>query len=237
MDVSDILKQHDQQLQQISKQIEKLLQLTEQKPKPSMCSVETMTSNIWPSTNRTSQGTKKTSKGKSKLEQVQEVSIESRYNEVEYARGGESGDDCYDHILSNIDEILRSSDSESNEYVSDTAVDERIIRRQDRTGRGSAHEMSSETLYIKRLASKYLVRESRGSPAVTKKSSTRPKSHRDLQVYGITQEVSSIATKNYLQRYGLVNRPQDFNPQGLKTVRKGNRILDLESLKRQPKFV
>lgn len=254
IDVQDILKQHDQQLQQISKQIEKLLQLTvEKKPKPSMCSVETMTSNVWPSTGKCDEGKKVKSKRKTRLERVQEASMESRFDEVENGRCEEDSDEYYDHIISNIDEMLRSSDSES---LSDP-VEERIIRRKDhhRTEVESAHQMSSETLYIKRLASKYLVSERIESP-VMKKCSTRARSQRDLHVYGISQEVSSVATKNYLQKYGLVNRPQDFTPsqaRGFKTnyksnpkttnlgvdgrTRNYNRILDLEHLKRQPKFV
>ena len=228
IDVQDILKQHDQQLQQISKQIEKLLQLTaEKKPKPSMCSVETMTSNVWPSTGKCDEGKKVKSKSKTRLERVQEASIESRFDEVENARCEEDSDEYYDHIISNIDEMLRSSDSESSESLSDPVVEERIIRRKDhhRTGVESAHQMSSETLYIKRLASKYLVSERRESPVVVKKSSTRARSQRDLQVYGISQEVSSLATKNYLQKYGLVNQPQDFTPSqagGFKTNYKSN---------------
>lgn len=277
IDVQDILKQHDQQLQQISKQIEKLLQLTaEKKSKPSMCSVETMTSNVWPSTSKCDEGKKVKSKRKTRLERVQEASIESRFDETENGRFEEvenghfkeaencrfeeDNDEYYNHIISNIDEMLRSSDSESNESLSDPLVEERIIRRKDhhRTGVESGHQMSSETLYIKRLASKYLVSERRESPVVVKRSSTRARSQRDLQVYGISQEVSSLATKNYLQKYGLVNRPQDFTPsqqnEGFKTNHKSNpkttnsvrtqgrgkgnnRILDLEHLKRQPKFV
>ena len=242
VDVSQMLKQHDQQLQKISRQIEKLLQITsEEKLRPSKCSVETMTSCAWPPDGERIQGAnvKKISQSKSKLEKVHEVSVQSVYRETESVRGGEDSDDYYDHIISNIDEMLRSSDSESNESVIESPVmEERIARRKtDRGKREGGHQMSSETLYIKRLASKYLVCESRESPATVKKSSTRPRLQRDLQVYGISHDVSSIATKNYLQKYGLMNRPQDFSPsQGLKTGRKGNRILDLESLKMQQKF-
>lgn len=262
IDVKEILKQHDQQLQQISKQIEKLLQLTAEK-KPSMCSVETMTSNVWPSTDRCDGGNRVKSKRRTRLERVQEVSVESRFDEVENGRG-EDSDEYYDHIISNIDEMLRSSDSESSGSLSGPVVEERIIHhrtgveRAHRTGVERAHQTSSETLYIKRLASKYLVSERRESPGVKKRSTgTRPQG--DLEVYGISQEVSSLATKNYLEKYGLVNVPQDSSPspslpRGFKTTHKSspkttnlpgmegrarsnNRILDLEHLKRQPKFV
>lgn len=206
-----------------------------------------------------------------------------RTPDVESARGparrdeDSSSDFFYDNMLANIDGILgtssvsesggdltRSSCSPTPPRVSARRMQSAPRREIDRHDEPQQQHYSAETIYINRLASKYLVTE-RKEPI---RRSQQPREggrdqHRrplaaparrdydvdvDVRVFGISREVSSVATKNYLEKYGLLNDQLNVSRAHYSQRRtaasdhhhqpagKSNRILDLDRLKRQPKY-
>lgn len=153
---------------------------------------------------------------------------------------GKENDSFYDQIISNIDHILKSSPSDDSSLESSDApnldytrsscspgtpkisrgVQKVLTKRSSSTAAvkrmvisdddQNIRSISSETIYIKKLASKYLMSPKKGNKSVphdvsrTKKTSSSSSSKKDVMVYGISSDVSSIATKNYLTKYGLI---------------------------------
>ncbi|KAI1280914.1 hypothetical protein HDE_13753 [Halotydeus destructor] len=189
----------------------------------------------------------------------------------EMARGIDenySSDSFYDNMLANIDGILRNSsvEEESEGDITRSSCSPsppRHSSNRQRKGQRIAEVetmTSSETIYINRLAEKYLLTERREKPyqpnmqtapkeplmAEKARKCTSRKDY-DVKMYGISCEVSSIATKNYLEKYGLLNdHSKAASPRAHYSQRrkgpepaqnaKPNRILDLDRLKRQTKY-
>lgn len=202
--------------------------------------------------------------------------------------------DYYDRMLDEIEKRLSQSESCTSEddgrrsSCSPTPPREHRAcccqlhpRRNERVD--TRQHTTEQTLYIKRLATKYLTTHDNGdarkcqrldchhcrrdlSPQKRLQQCCPPveprRTNREyLKVYGLTKEVS-IATKNYLERYGLTyktphqlhyhphqhqttplkitrpndNRKQNYSDNCRHAPGSNNRILDIEALKRQPKL-
>jgi hypothetical protein len=186
-------------------------------------------------------------------ERVDSVHSPNRYfsPERETARGGRGGDHddsstdgFYENMLANIDGILRSSSiSESEQDLTRSSCSPTPPRKSSafrrvrpdidrRELQEHQHSFSAETIYINRLASKYLV------TGKEKKASSNKYMVSERKEYISS---SSIATKNYLEKYGLQNtaRPEPrrlIHSDHHRTHLPQDRILDLDRLKRQPKY-
>lgn len=306
----ELIKQQDIQLQQISEQIQELIQIHKIKDKTvnnnnNKRSVMTMTSFAFETNEKTSPSTRpktrvsKSVKNKSNtpstaskdlralhLQTISECQSEpsdidlnglnftqspnrSPYlcenASIERIRKNDnnSGDDVfYDHMIHNINSMLNNPSSDETDESGRRSSCSPTPPQFNREPQHRKHQIqlqSEQTVYIKRLAAKYLVDE---SPVHTKpkyKQKNYGQHHqqhenqefainqkRDLKVYGL-QKNASIATKNYLEKYGLINSPPKvqktphiYDNYELKHNNKQktfkNRILDLETLKRQPKL-
>lgn len=156
------------------------------------------------------------------------------------ARGDErddsSSDDFYDNMLANIDGILRSSSISESECdltrssCSPTPprkssqrrvrldIDQQQTQNHNHKQHHQQQHYSAETIYINRLASKYLV-------------TGRERNSSKYMVSERKEYVSnSLATKNYLEKYGLQGSSRGDR------LHAHDRILDLDRLKRQPKY-
>lgn len=211
--IYQLLQKHDETLQTITQLIQELL-LSDKKSfaaaataenkhprpaKPKMCSVETMTSKVWPDEEERT---------------PQRKAIPSARHRGLAARNGQ--------------------------FEQHSPYEEMF---------------ASETIYINRLASKYLVTGEKNEPMQPRRQkenifeSRAPRKDSLDGSFGSNggdREISSIATEKYLEKYGLANdrrsatRPHNgqrkTTQSGHQSERPSNRILDLERLKRQPKY-
>ena len=198
-----LMERQDEQLQLISQQIESLLRLQQQqqeqqREKPATCNAETMTTRVWQSPVRQEGG-----RGILRKTVTHETSVECARLEDPEERS------FYHHMLSDIDDMLsRSSDASWRSRCSPVKRGFPSRREQSarRVAQESAPDCGSETVYVKRLAAKYLREE--GSPVARRKHTE--------------QETTSLATRNYLQRYSCASS--------------GKQVLDMSRLDRLPKF-
>ena len=158
-------------------------------------------------------------------------------------------DPFYGQMLNDIELMLNngSSDDIDSGRRSSCSPTPPHSRRPPPERRHRIELQSEQTLYIKRLAAKYLVEDSeyQTKPKYRSKRTEQKvlrNERTDLNVYGLTKN-ASIETKNYLEKYGLtysppkVNKNVNFfenNRQKHKSNR--NKILDIEALKRQHKL-
>ena len=169
-------------------------------------------------------------------------------------------DPFYDRMINEIDVMLHNGSSEETDSGHRSSCSPTPPRSRQRTTtthdrRHRVELQSEQTLYIKRLAAKYSVEDSveymSNHKHVTNRRSEQKfvrsdKCERaDLNVYGLTKS-ASIATKNYLEKYGLTFSPPKVHKNlnlcdnhlthRTKTKLNRNKILDIEALKRQNKL-
>lgn len=187
---------------------------------------------------------------------------------IERIRANDNSSDCddifYDHMIDNINSMLNNPSSDETDesgHRSSCSPTPPQLKREPQHRKHQIQLQSEQTVYIKRLAAKYLVEEKSEHTKPKYKLKKSPQHYHqqqehqvfahnektDLKVYGLAKN-ASIATKNYLEKYGLtysppkVQKTPDFhenyntnhNHNRHKTHK--NRILDLEALKRQPKL-
>lgn len=236
----ELLEKHHYELQKISRQIEQLLQIKSDEEtfspiKPKTTSVETMTSidtkKKSPSIQLTPNRKKTISPGRKTLGIMTKTSITTTLclDEVEDERRNchESQDTFYQKMIRNVNDIL-FIDSDSEEIL-----DENTTKKETVSSPGS------ETIYIKRLASKYLSEKTIAFRAGKNLSSMPEDDVRKLERRRLKIEdklpvaPTSFATKNYLEKYGL-NAKRICS----ETKDKGkNQVLDLDKIRQQPKFL
>ena len=236
----ELLEKHHYELQKISRQIEQLLQIksdeeTYSPVKPKTTSVETMTSidskEKPPSIQLTPNRKQTVSPGRKTLGIMTKASITTTLclDEVEAERRNchESQDTFYQKMIRNVNDIL-FIDSDSEE-----TLDEKTTKRNTVSSSGS------ETIYIKKLASKYLSEKTIAFRGGKNLSSMEEDDIRRVNRRILKREdklpvaPTSFATKNYLEKYGLTTKR--IFPE---TKDKGkNQVLDLDKIRQQPKFL
>ena len=235
----ELLEKHHYELQKISRQIEQLLQIKSDEEtfspvKPKTTSVETMTSidtkKKSPSIQLTPNRKKSVSPGRKTLGIMTKTSITTTLclDEVEDERRNchESQDTFYQKMIRNVNDIL-FIDSDSEEIL-----DEKTMKKETVSSPGS------ETIYIKRLASKYLSEKTiafrAGKNLSSMKEDDGKLERRRLKIEDkLPVAPTSFATKNYLEKYGLTAK-RIFS----ETKDKGkNQVLDLDKIRQQPKFL
>ncbi len=190
---------------------------------------------------------------------------------IERIRANHNNSGCddvfYNHMIHNIESMLNnasSDETDESDRRSSCSPTPPQLKREPQHRKHQIQLQSEQTLYIKRLASKYCIddKSEHTKPKYKLKKSAQNQRQQqvlicdertDLKVYGLAKN-ASIATKNYLEKYGLTynysppkvqNSPNFYqnhykfdnhlnHNNRHKTNR--NRILDLESLKRQPKL-
>jgi hypothetical protein len=183
---------------------------------------------------------------------------------IERIRANHNNNGCddffYNHMIHNIESMLNnesSDETDESDRRSSCSPTPPQLKREPQHRKHQIQLQSEQTLYIKRLAAKYCIddKSEHTKPKYKLKKSAQNQvlicdERTDLKVYGLAKN-ASIATKNYLEKYGLTYSPpkvqnspnfyenhfkfdNHLNHNRHKTNR--NRILDLESLKRQPKL-
>lgn len=244
-----LIEKHDEQLQLISQQIETLLKLQKEVThKPVTCNAETMTSKIWspgkrcitPDRHRKGGHTGPGILRKTTITHTHEQTDDSPVECARFAadeQRDENEHSFFQTMLTDIDDILsRSSGSEHSFQHSPAKRHCTAIHKSE----AIEQTVGSETIYINRLAQKYL------SPPGDRRASgpvhERPSDHVD-QRRPVRRKVShsspghdatSIATRNYLQRYGL---PSSAQSPPRHVTRPKHKLLDLHRLHNLPKFV
>lgn len=234
----DLMKKHDQQLDFISRQIQQLLDLkTTTSNKPVMCSAETMTTNSLLVSNSSSkdnfssplpstpagQSPFRTTPSKSSasrrsvtmkiVDQERTTCLEQSVESPRFvANDEESRHEYYDFMISRIDHLLKHSDSEGDSAFDITPSPvKKPPCKWSRQPDSPVKSIGSETIYINRLARKYLVSDHTESNMDT---------HYARGVY--RRKTAPQNGHNYLP-------PRSKN----KTKSK---LLDLDKLKLKPKF-
>lgn len=268
--ICQLMEKHDEQLELIARQIERLLDLKEKEEKrqvkPKMCSVETMTSFVLetPCSSPHNRASRKSVLTKTVKETTMCLEHHSDQS-IERGRcADESEETFYQHMLSNIDGILlRHSESERSYSTIESPAKKQTIPKSTRLPdshhyqRISENDVGAETIYIKQLASKYMSDQT----LAVKSTNCHPK-HLNHQPFHPVRESrrrkydnssrspvrttsTSIATKKYLEKYGLANDIPHSQPQILERRDRDdfpssrnpkNKLLDLQRIKQQPKF-
>jgi hypothetical protein len=166
-----------------------------------------------------------------------------------FAGDDENDQRFYHTMLSDISDILSRSETDDSiqshsspvkrRCTARNRVPEPVTRHPDTSFAGNA---GSETIYIKHMAAKYL--SNSHQPAVSRdpahhyRHNVQANSHRHRSRKSVPldprADVTSIATKNYLQRYGLTFGHKESDARHTKPH---NKLLDLNELNRLPKFV
>lgn len=244
-----LIEKHDEQLQLISQQIETLLKLQKEVThKPVTCNAETMTSKIWSPSKRGITHEHHRKGGRTGRGILRKTSNTHRNEEtddppVECARfaSDEQQDEnsFFQTMLTDIDDMLsRSSGSERSLQQSPAKRHCTATHRSEPSDRTAG----SETIYINRLAQKYL------SPGDSRAVGPADESHhyndadqrrpgrRKVLHTSPRRDATSIATRNYLQRYGLPSSAQS-PPRQVQVTRPKHKLLDLHRLANLPRFV
>ena len=258
-----LIEKHDEQLQLISNQIETLLSLQKQvSGRPVTVNAETMTSKIWsptekdcttPSDQRTER--RASSSGKSDVRSSgrgilrKTVTHDTTRTEQSFECGRAADDEnghFFHTMLSDISDILsRSSETDDSVHIRRSPVKKHCPARNNGVERNLAvGNAGSETIYINNLAAKYLPTSPHSERLPVQHQQTRRHSqspaHKNRYRKSLHTEtrkdVTSIATKNYLQRYGLSYGNGESGTRCTRT-RPKNKLLDLSRLDRLPKFV
>jgi hypothetical protein len=133
-------------------------------------------------------------------------------NSIEEGRLGmdESEDTFYNRMMDNVNDILLvQSKSES-----------------------SMEDIGTETIYIKKLASKYCSERTIIMKEGFKTNRESEPTIQERRKIWSTSPSMSFASKNYLSKYNLLYKKKSRSP--LKTK---NQILDFDNIRQQPKFV
>ena len=227
----DLMKKHDQQLDSISRQIQQLLDLKTTNNKPVMCSAETMTTNSLLMPNSPSRkdysspipstpaGHKRTPPSSSSrrsvtmkiVDQERTTCLEQSVESPRFVTNDEeSRHEYYDFMISKIDHLLKHSDSEGDSAFDVTTSPVRLPSvKWPRQPDSPVKSIGSETIYINRLARKYLVSDH------TEGNMEYPKT-------GYRRRIAPQMGHNYL-------------PPRSKSKTK-TKLLDLDKLKNRPKF-
>lgn len=233
----DLMKKHDQQLDFISRQIQQLLDLSPNSSKPVMCSAETMTTNSLLCSNTPSRvsyssptpstpagqkypfrttPTKSSSRRSVTMKIVDQERTTCLEQSIESPRFVVNNDDSrheyYDFMISRIDHLLKHSDSEGDSAFDLTPSPSKIpSAKLTRKPDSPAKSIGPETIYINRLAKKYL--------------------SSDHQIEAVNMEYPQTG---YRRRIGPQNG-HNYLPQHGKN-RTRAKLLDLDKLKNKPKF-
>ena len=132
---------------------------------------------------------------------------------IEVCRNGHVNNDVfYNQIIDNINSMLNNnidqSDDDSERRSSCSVTPPRfnspkIAHNHHQQQDYQVHLHSEQTLYIKKLASKYLAEEQKTKTKFKQKELfVQQNDFADLKCYGLPKN-ASIATKNYLEKYGL----------------------------------